>query len=37
LPRRIDPCLDANRLLQGALEKKLKLGSSTLSKLAAAQ
>lgn len=37
LPRRIDPCLDARQLLQGALEKKLKLGSSTLSKLAAAQ
>ena len=33
LPRRIDPCLDARQLLQGAVEKKLKLGPTTLSAL----
>jgi hypothetical protein len=33
LPRRIDPCLDARQVLQGALEKKLKLESATLAAL----
>ncbi len=33
LPRRIDPCLDARQVLQGAIEKKLKLESATLNLL----
>jgi hypothetical protein len=33
LPRRIDPCLDARQVLQGALEKKLKLESATVAAL----
>ena len=33
LPRRIDPCLDARQVLQGAIEKKLKLQSATLNVL----
>ena len=32
LPRRIDPCLDARQVLQGALEKKLKLESATVAR-----
>jgi hypothetical protein len=36
LPRRSDPCLDARQVLQGAIEKKLKLGPATLSRLASA-
>jgi hypothetical protein len=34
LPRRADPCLNARQLLQGAIEKKLKLEPATLSALA---
>jgi hypothetical protein len=30
LPRRVDPCLDARQVLQGAIEKKLKLEPPTL-------
>ena len=33
LPRRIDPCLNARLVLQGAIEKKLKLEAATLSAL----
>jgi hypothetical protein len=33
LPRRIDPCLNARQVLQGAIEKKLKLETATLSAL----
>jgi hypothetical protein len=31
LPRRIDPCLNARQVLQGAMEKKLKLEPATLN------
>jgi hypothetical protein len=33
LPGRVDPCLDARQVLQGAIEKKLKLESHTLGVL----
>lgn len=33
LPRRVDPCLNARQVLQGAIEKKLKLEAATLSAL----
>jgi hypothetical protein len=33
LPRRVDPCLNARQVLQGAMEKKLKLETATLSAL----
>src|SRR5262245_16039243 len=33
LPRRLDPCLDARQVLQGALEQKLKLEPATLTTL----
>jgi hypothetical protein len=33
LPRRIDPCLNARRVLQGTIEKQLKLEAATLSAL----
>jgi len=33
LPRRIDPCLDARQVLQGALEKRLKLQPATIAAL----
>jgi hypothetical protein len=33
LPRRIDPCLIARQVLQGAIKKKLKLEQATLAAL----
>jgi hypothetical protein len=37
LPRRVDPCLSARQVLQGAMEKKLKLEAATLSVLGLSQ
>ena len=37
LPRRIDPCLDARQVLQGAMEKNLKLQQATLATLGQGQ
>ena len=37
LPRRIDPCLDARQVLQGAIEKKLKVEPATLAALGGAE
>ena len=36
-PRRVDPCLDARQVLQGAIQKGLKLEPATLAALARLQ
>ena len=37
LPRRVDPCLDARQVLQGAIQKGLKLEPAALAALARLQ